>query len=166
MRQDSTILRIEIHMIRLRNEGPIKSAPRLKGFAEEVSTEIQSWPGIIAATHWQRGNSTRVDGAEFHVKEGGELGHIHLDGEFHLIMSKPLRTQLVKLDLAQPFIFHQDWVTESIASAKAADQAIWLFRIGYDRLCSTPEEDLFSRIRTRAGEHSSGINYGTSPESA
>ena len=57
-------------MIRLRNEGPIKPAPLLQGFAQEVSTELQTWPDIISATHWQLGDPTRVDGAEFHVKGG------------------------------------------------------------------------------------------------
>ncbi len=69
----------------------------MKGYAEEVSAEIQSWPEIIAVTHWQLGNSTRVDGAEFHLEQGGELGHIHLDGEFHLVLSKRLRARLVEL---------------------------------------------------------------------
>ena len=137
-------------MIRLRNEGPVEPAPQLEGFAEKVSAEIQSWPGIIAATHWQRGDSTAVDGAEFHVEEAGELGHIHLDGEFHLVMSKPLRAQLVELNLAQPFIWQQVWVTASIGSPRDVDQAIWLFRLGYDRLRFMPEQTLFSRIQARA----------------
>ena len=137
-------------MIHLRNEGPIKPAPRLEGVAEEVSSEIRSWPAIIAATHWQRGDPTRVDGAEFHVEEAGELGHIHLDGQFHLVMSKPLRAQLVELHLAQPFIWQQAWVTASIASSRDIDQAIWLFRLGYDRLCAVPEETLATQIQARA----------------
>ena len=37
-------------------------APRLERFAEEVSAHsIVAWH--VAATHWQRVNSTRVDGA-------------------------------------------------------------------------------------------------------
>ncbi len=65
-------------MIHLRNEGPIQPAPKLQGLAQDVSTELQSWPGMIAATHWQLGDPTRVDGAEFHVERGGELGHIRV----------------------------------------------------------------------------------------
>ena len=138
-------------MIQLRNEGPLQPAPRLQGLAQEVSTEVQSWPGIMAATHWQRDDPTRVDGAEFHVKEGGELGHIHLDGEVHLALTKPLRDQLVHLHLARPFVWDQAWVTAPVSSPGEADQAIWLFRLAYDRLGATPAEVLSRRIRERAG---------------
>ena len=137
-------------MIQLRNEGPIKPAPRLQGLAQEVSTEMQSWPRLISATHWQRDDPTRVDGAEFHVNDGGELGHIHLDGEIHLALSKTLRDQLVDSKLARPFVWDKAWVTAPITSPEEADQALWLFRLGYDRLCSTPEAVLAGRIRERA----------------
>ena len=90
-------------MIHLRNEGPIQPAPQLHGLAQDVSTELKSWPGMIAATHWRLGDSTRVDGAEFYVQREGELGHIHLDGEIHLALTKPLRNSLAALKLAKPF---------------------------------------------------------------
>ena len=137
-------------MIRLRNEGPIQPAPRLQGLAQAVSTEMQSWPGMISATHWQRGNPTGVDGAEFHVEGGGELGHIHLDGEIHLALTRLLRDQLVESKLARPFVYDKAWVTAPITSKDEAEQAIWLFRLGYDRLRSTPEAVLLGRIRERA----------------
>ena len=133
-------------MIQLRNEGPIRCAPRLQGLAQVVSTEVQSWPGMISATHWQRDNPTRVDGAEFHVKEAGELGHIHLDGEAHLALTRTLRDQLVHLHLACPLV----WDAAPVTTPDEADQAIWLFRLAYDRLCSTPEEVLSRKIRARA----------------
>ncbi len=141
-------------MIRLRNEGPIQPAPRLHGLAEAVSTEVQSWPGIISATHWQLGNSTRVDGAEFHVEGAGDLGHIHLNGEIHLALSESLKDKLVALNLAKPFVWNRAWVTAPIASQTEADQALWLFRLGYYRLRSVPEEVLGGRIRERAEGHS------------
>ena len=137
-------------MIPLRNKGPIKPAPRLQGLAQQVSTELQSWPGMISATHWQLGDPTQVDGAEFHVDNGGELGHIHLNGEIHLALTKSLRDQLVALHLAQPFVWDRAWVTTRISSPSEADQALWLFRLGYDRLRAMPEEALSSRIRERA----------------
>ena len=143
-------------MIRLRNEGPIQPAPRLQGFAEEVSTEVQTWPQMISVTHWQLGNPTQVDGVEFHVEGGGELGHIHLNGELHLALSRPLRDRLVELNLAEPFRWHRDWVTAPIQSEKGVDQAGWLFRLGYDRLLSTPESDLLNRIQARA-KNSAGV---------
>jgi len=105
---------------------------------------------MISATHWQRGDATRVDGAEFHVEDGGELGHIHLNGIIHLAFTKSLRDQLVQLNLAQPFVYDKAWVTAPIGSPGEADQAIWIFRLGYDRLCSTPEDVLSRCIRERA----------------
>jgi len=39
-------------LIKLADKGPIKPPPALKGLAQLVSQEIQSWPGIVAATHW------------------------------------------------------------------------------------------------------------------
>ena len=137
-------------MIQLRNEGPVQSAPQLHGFAQDVSTELQSWPGMIAATHWQLGDSTRVDGAEFHVETGGELGHIHLNGEVHLALTRALRDRLVALKLAKPFRWSDAWIMASLTSRQEADQALWLFRLGYDRLCSTPEETLFTRIASHS----------------
>src|SRR6516165_1298489 len=69
--------------MKLADKGRIKPPPALKGAAQLVSQEIQSWPGIVAATHWFLYDRTQVDGADFYVGER-ELGHIHLDGEFHL----------------------------------------------------------------------------------
>lgn len=136
-------------MIHLRNEGPLQPAPRLRGLAQEVSTEVQSWPGIVSATHWQRGDPTRVDGAEFHVEDAGGLGHIHPDGEVHLALTRTLRDQLVHWRLARPFVWDKAWVTAPVTAPGEADQAIWLFRLAYDRLCATPEEVLSRRIRER-----------------
>ena len=137
-------------MIQLRNKGPFQPAPWLHGHAQVVCAEIQSWPGMISATHWQRGNPAGVDGAEFHMEGGGELGHIHLDGEVHLALTKPLRDQLVAAKLAQPFVYDPAWVTVPITSPAEAEQALWLFRLGYDRLRSTPEAVLFGRIGERS----------------
>ena len=137
-------------MIHLRNEGPIQPAPLLHGLAQDVSTVLQSWPGMIAATHWHLGDSTRVDGAEFHVERGGELGHIHLNGEIHLALTKALRDRLVTLKLAKPFRWNDAWVTVSLTSRQDAGHALGLLRLGYDRLCSTPEETLFARIASHS----------------
>ena len=142
-------------MIQLRNAGPLRPAPRLQGHAQAVSTEVQSWPGMISATHWHRDNPAAVDGAEFHVEGGGELGHIHLDGEIHLALTRPLRAQLVAAKLARPFVWVESWVTVPITSPEEAEHALWLFGLGYDRLRATPETILSDRIRERAARQSS-----------
>ncbi len=136
-------------MIQLRNEGPIQPPPTLAGSAQAVSLAIQSWPEVIAVTHWQLGDSTRVDGAEFHTPEG-ELGHIHLNGEIHLALTDPLRKLLVEHKLARPFRWLSSWVEMPVASPADAEQATWLFQLGYDRLRSTPQNELVQRIQARA----------------
>ena len=97
-------------------------------------------------THWQLGNSTAVDGAEFHIPEG-ELGHIHLGGEVHLALTEELRAMMVKLGLAEPFRYHRAWVQAPVRSTADASHATWLFRLAYDRLRGASELDLVCRIQ-------------------
>ena len=138
-------------MIQLRNEGPLKPAPQLTGIVQEVSDEIQSWAGVVSATHWKLGDPTCVDGAEFHVADIGELGHIHLNGEVHILLTEKLRDRLLGHKLAKPFPWGKNWVMAEITAADEADGAKWLFKLGYDRRRSVPTETLLERIEERAG---------------
>ena len=104
--------------MKLADKGPIKPPPALKGPAQLVSQEIQSWPGIVAATHWFLYDRTQVDGADFYVGER-ELGHIHLDGEIHLGATRTLAAMLIEHDLADPFEWGDAWVQYPIC--KKAD---------------------------------------------
>ncbi len=131
--------------MKLIDKGPIQPPPVLRGPAQAVSVEIQSWPGIISATHWTIGDSTRVNGADFYVGEE-ELGHIHLDGEIHLLLTSPLRKALISAGLAEPFPYGKNWIQMSITDSKSAQIALWLFELGYDRLNGVSEADLLSRL--------------------
>lgn len=51
----------------LEEKGPIKPPPVLTKYPQQVSTEIQRWDGIIAATHWEIYDKTKPDGADFYV---------------------------------------------------------------------------------------------------
>jgi hypothetical protein len=93
--------------MKLADKGPIKPPPVLKGPAQLVSQEIQSWPGIVAATHWFLYDQTQVDGVDFYVGDR-ELGHIHLDGEIHLGTTRPLGAMLIEHGLADPFEWHDE----------------------------------------------------------
>ena len=44
---------------------------------------------MIVVSHWLRGNSITVDGAEFHAKNR-ELGHINLDGAIQPLLTGQL----------------------------------------------------------------------------
>ena len=132
--------------MRLAEKGPIIAPPVLEGWAQGVSLEIQSWPKIISATHWYLHDLTQVDGADFYVGEK-ELGHIHLDGEMHLSLTRPLRKALTGARLAQPFPWSDSWVQFPITSRGSTKRAIWLFRLAYDRLNGERSSELQRRIR-------------------
>jgi len=119
--------------MKLGEKGRRVAPPVLEEWAQVVSIEIQSWPGVISATHWFLHDPTQVDGADFYVGDA-ELGHLHLDGELHLGLTQPLRRALITAKLAEPFRWARDWVQFSIIDLSSALHAIWLFRLGYDRL--------------------------------
>ena len=132
--------------MKLKDKGPIIAPPVLEGWAQNVSTEIQSWPGIISATHWRFGDPTQVDGADFYVGED-ELGHIHLDGEIHLVVPHRLAIALIDANLAHKFRWGADWVQFPITSDASAKHAIWLFKISYDLIHGASEVDLMQKIK-------------------
>jgi hypothetical protein len=131
--------------MKLADKGPIKPPPVLKGPAQIVSLEIQSWPGIIAATHWFLLDQTQVDGADFYVGER-ELGHIHLDGEIHLSVTRLLAATLIEHGLADRFEWGNAWVQYPIRRKADVDHALWLFHLAYDRLTGTGITTLRQRV--------------------
>ena len=134
--------------MKLSDKGQIKAPPVLKGPAELVSQEIQSWPGIVAATHWLLDDRTQVDGADFYVG-ARELGHIHLDGEVHLVATRTLAANLIARGLADQFAWSDAWVQYPIRKRADMDHALWLFRLAYDRLKGTGGALLRQRVQRR-----------------
>jgi hypothetical protein len=140
----------ENQAMKLESKGEVRPPPKLKGPAQSVSAEIQSWPRIIAATHWDFYDRDEVDGADFYVGEK-ELGHIHLDGELHLCVTVGLRRRLIEAGLAEALPWAEDCVQAPISSKGDAKKAKWLFKLAYDRLTGTPIPELRQRIREAAG---------------
>ena len=137
-------------MIRLQNEGVVQPPPVLPTYAQQVSLEIQSWPEVIAATHWKLWDPKTVDGAEFHVPEG-VLGHIHVQGGgLHLPLNRLLSKALIESGLAFTFRLDPAWVEHPISKSSDVVKAIWLFRLAYDQRRSAPEKALLERIVTQA----------------
>ena len=134
--------------MKLEEKGPIIKPPILEGPSQKVSVEVQSWTDVVSATHWTIGDSTKPNGADFYVLES-ELGHIHLDGEIHLSLTKPLRRALIAAGLADPFPWGENWVQFQIIDQESVRHAEWLFRIGYDRLKGASVSALTSRICER-----------------
>ena len=140
--------------MKLKDKGPIEKPPILKDWAQKASVEIQSWEGIISATHWEIGDSTKPNGADFYVGKK-ELGHIHLDGEIHIKLTKSLRDEMIEAELAEKFPWGDNWIQNLISDKKTMDAALWLFRFGYDRLNGVKVSDLQKRIIER--QEKSGI---------
>lgn len=132
----------------LQEKGPLAPPPILSTYPQLVSNSIQQWKNITAAAHWDLYDNTKVDGADFYVGED-ELGHIHLDGAVHLATINELRVPLVKNKLAKKFPYggnYEGWVLFKITSKAEAEQAIWLFKLNYERLMGVPIEILVARI--------------------
>lgn len=139
--------------MKLAEKGPIQPPPVLTGPGQQTAAAVQSWPAVIAATHWDLFNRTRIDGADFYVGEA-ELGHIHLNGEVHLAATAALGIPLVQQGLASPLPYgtqRGDWVGFQIRTEDDAAHATWLFQLNYDRLRGVPLEELNARLQ---GQHS------------
>jgi len=136
--------------MKLEEKGPIKPPPQLDELSEAVSQTLRRWDDIIAVTHWDRFDSTRVDGADFYVGEE-ELGHIHLNGDVHLVTTKAIHQALTKAEMAVSLPYgsgNKRWVLFPIREVAHPAHATWLFRLSYDRLQGTPETDLLQRIQS------------------
>lgn len=134
--------------MKLAEKGLIQPPPVLTGPAQTTAAAIQGWPAVIAATHWDLFNRTRVDGADFYVGEA-ELGHIHLTGEVHLAATHALGVPLLEQGLATPLPYgaqRGDWVAFQIRTAADAAHATWLFQLNYDRLRGVPLHELTERL--------------------
>ncbi|WP_300979150.1 luciferase family protein [Flavobacterium sp.] len=136
----------------LEEKGLIIPPPVLATYPQMVSHAIQQWPNVMAATHWDLYNNTKVDGADFYVGKN-EIGHIHLDGTVHLATTNELRIPLLKNNLAQKFPYsgeYEGWVLFKITTKSDAEQAIWLFQLNYERLMGLSIETLLSKINNHS----------------
>lgn len=131
--------------MKLAEKGHYAPPPRLPVHAQAVSSALASWPNVHARTHWLLGDETQVDGADFYVGER-ELGHIHLQGEAHIAMAKPLRDAVISAGLASPFPWSRAFVTYSIATSKDVAGAKALFELAYDHLRGVSTAELLERV--------------------
>jgi hypothetical protein len=125
--------------------------PILSSQLQPLSEEVQSWPDIIAATHWHLSGNGQVDGADFY-RGGDELGHIHLEGDLHLALSPDLARALIAAKFAQrfPFAGCEEWVLYHIRSEANTTHAEWLMRLAYDYLGGAPEIELIKTLTSRS----------------
>ena len=114
------------------DKGAIAPPPPLDAVLAPVGAAVGAWAGVVATTHWDLYDMSRVDGIDFYVGEV-ELGHIHLDGGVHLATSPSLGAAMVAEGVARPFRYQRGWVMANV-SAVGTDAAIALFRRNYDRV--------------------------------
>jgi hypothetical protein len=135
--------------MKLVDKGSFHPRPGLEGLSEQLAHAVESWPEVHARTHWELGDERIVDGADFYVGDK-ELGHIHLYGEAHLALPRPLADAVIAAKLARPFRWSEAFVVIKIKTAADARNAEWLFALAYDRLRGEALPDLVTRIATRA----------------
>ena len=136
--------------MKLEEKGPIMPPPQLDEVAQAVAQAVQCWDDGIAVAHWDLFDHTRVDGADFYAG-GGELGHIHLNGDVHMAATKAIYQALITAELAGSLPYgsgNKRWVRFPIQVEAHSAHATWLFRLGYHRLKGTPETELLRRIKS------------------
>lgn len=133
--------------MKLSQKGRRAPPPALEGGLQGLSETVQSWPGIDACTHWHFSRNGEVDGADYY-RDGEELGHLHLEGELHLVTFQTLASALVQAGLARPMRWGgiEDWIVYRICGDVELRRAEWLLRLGYDYLGGTPESELLQRV--------------------
>jgi Family of unknown function (DUF5519) len=136
--------------MKLSEKGHFAPPPKLAGFAQHVSVALAAWPQMHARTHWRLGDESVVDGADFYLGED-EIGHLHLEGEAHIVQELQVRNALIKAKLASPFRWSRDFVTFEIDSKTAVVHALWLFQLRYDALRGEASAALLCRIADHLG---------------
>ncbi len=135
----------DLGTMKLDKKGRFAPPPRLPDLAQVVSESLSAWPDVHARTHWFLGDEEVVDGADFYLHDD-ELGHLHLDGDAHVAVTKKIRDALIAAELALPFEWSRSFVVRPIQKRSDVPAAEFLFRLAYDRLAGTRESELLERI--------------------
>ncbi len=138
--------------MKLSEKGAFAPPPKLKTHARTVANAVAAMKGVVARTHWQFGDESVVDGADFYFGEE-ELGHIHLDSEAHVFHSVRVASALIASGHGQPSPWSRNIVVFRIGGRADVNHALWLFRLSYDRRRGVSEKDLLARARASAALH-------------
>lgn len=151
--------------MQLIDKGPIAPPPILSRHLQFVSERIQSWPKVIAATHWDLYSPSQVDGADFYLRDD-ESGHIHLQGEVHIPLTASDHSMAIAAGMARRFRFSaygsgafRFWVEADVRNSSEAEIAVTLFEMSYQRsraniyderaAASEPQQALESELTCR-----------------
>jgi hypothetical protein len=117
----------------------------LPAHAQAVAEAISAWPSVHTRTHWLLGDEREVDGTDFYLGQE-ELGHIHLNGEAHIAVSKAVRAALIAAGRAKPFRWSDSFVVFHIKTAKDRSLAEALFELSYQRRQGASDAQLLEQI--------------------
>lgn len=132
--------------LKLSAKGRFAPPPVLDAPLQRLSEEVQSWPEIVAATHWHFSRNGEVDGADFYRVEE-ELRHIHLDGDVHIVTTPTLAAAMIAGGFGRraPWAA-DDWVVFNIGDDADIVPAERLMRLAYDNLGGVPEAELIAAM--------------------
>jgi len=145
--------------MKLSEKGRFEPPPTLPKLAQKVLDAVSSWPDVHARAHWFLGDEEQIDGADFYVGED-EVGHIHLDGEAHVMFSRSVADAIVDAKAAKRLPWAAIGTVVAIKSTKDVGRALWLFRLSYDRRKGVAPSKLLERVAElgRVEEQSSDIS--------
>lgn len=134
--------------MKLSEKGSFAPRPALHPAAEAVASAVERWPSVHARTHWELGDESVVDGADFYVGER-ELGHLHLYPEAHVALPRTLCDQLIAAKLARPFRWNEAFIVHRTKTTADTEAVLWLFGLAYDHLAGVGLATLRARIAAR-----------------
>lgn len=95
--------------------------------AEQIRTEVISWPGVGESPH-------RFGGVEFTLGRA-EIGHLHGSRLLDVPFTRAIREVLVQAGQAEPHHVLADsgWISFWLQSEADVAHAVWLLRLSYVR---------------------------------
>jgi len=137
--------------MKLDEKGRFAPPPPLPRFAQQLSEALARVPNVQARTHWQLGDESVVDGADFYFGDE-ELGHLHLDAEAHVAQAKPIRDALIAAGHAKPFRWSREFVTAPVVKQADVKHVRWLFELRRKQLEGTSVADLLKEINASSDQ--------------
>ena len=131
--------------MKLSEKGRFAPPPKLTRYAQQISETVGAWPGVLARTHWELGDETRVDGADFYVGEE-ELGHLHLYDEAHVAMPPQLAAAVIAAGLAKRSPWSSEVVEHDVSGPADVKEVLGLFELNYALLRGAKLSELVARI--------------------
>ena len=102
--------------------------PALLDWMDEIEAEVLQWAHTTSVIH-------KYGGMQFNYK-GKEIGHIHSNGLLDMLLSRPIKAQLMQDgSISDHHTFkNTGWISFYICNSEDKNYALRLLRKGYERL--------------------------------